>query len=74
VRNSDHEVISDPARALERARRLIPDFEGELVPASRHDMSSSQHRVVGARVLEFLKTRRPDDRAEIAARSVAVLA
>src|SRR5262249_27313143 len=22
----DHEVISDPARALERARRLIPDF------------------------------------------------
>ena len=28
----DHEVISDPAKALERARRLIPDFRGELVP------------------------------------------
>ena len=28
----DHEVIYDPATALARARRLIPDFEGELVP------------------------------------------
>src|SRR5262245_2002714 len=51
----DHEVISDPAEALERARRLIPDFEGELVPGCRHDMCSSQHQMVDARVLEFLK-------------------
>lgn len=51
----DHEVISDPTEALARARRLIPDFEGELVPGCRHDMCISQYRIVDARVLEFLK-------------------
>jgi pimeloyl-ACP methyl ester carboxylesterase len=51
----DHEVISDPARALERAHRLIPDFEGELVGGCRHDMCASRHDIVDARVLEFLK-------------------
>jgi len=51
----DHEVISDPARALERARGLIPDFEGELVPGCRHDMCSSQHDIVDSRVLDFLQ-------------------
>jgi len=50
----DQEVISDPARALERARRLIPEFEGELVPRSSHEMCVSQHRIVGARILAFL--------------------
>ena len=67
----DHEVISDPARALERARLLIPDFEGELVPGCRHDMCSSQHHIVNARVLDFLKKRRVDDRAAATERSVA---
>ena len=51
----DHEVICDPATALARARRLIPDFEGELVPGCSHDMCFSQHRIVDARVLDFLK-------------------
>ena len=51
----EHEVICDPAAALARARRLIPDLEGELVPGSSHDMCFSQHRIVDARVLEFLK-------------------
>ena len=50
----EHEVISDPARALLRARRLIPDFEGELVWGCRHDMCASRHRFVDARVLDFL--------------------
>jgi pimeloyl-ACP methyl ester carboxylesterase len=50
----DREVIYDPATALARARRLIPDFEGELVPRCRHDMCFSQHRIVDARVLDFL--------------------
>jgi pimeloyl-ACP methyl ester carboxylesterase len=50
----DHEVISDPTRALERARRLIPDLRGELVPGARHEMCVRQHRIVNARVLEFL--------------------
>jgi len=67
----DHEVISDPARALERARRLIPDFEGELVPDCRHDMSSTQYQIVDARVLDFLKKTQPGNRAATTARSVA---
>ena len=50
----DHEVISDPAAAVERARRLVPDVRGELVPGARHEMCVRQHRIVNARVLEFL--------------------
>jgi pimeloyl-ACP methyl ester carboxylesterase len=49
------EVIYDPAASLERARRLIPNFEGELVPRASHDMSFSQAQFVDARILEFLK-------------------
>jgi pimeloyl-ACP methyl ester carboxylesterase len=56
----DHEVISDPASALERARRLIPDFRGELVSGSRHEMYVRQHRIVDARVLEFIDESRSD--------------
>ncbi|MGE5245288.1 MAG: alpha/beta fold hydrolase [Betaproteobacteria bacterium] len=62
----DHEVICDPARALERARRLIPDFRGELVPGSSHEMCASRHEIVDARVLEFL-----DDRGKMSERVVA---
>jgi pimeloyl-ACP methyl ester carboxylesterase len=67
----DHEVISDPARALERARRLIQNFEGELVAGCRHDMCASRHDIVDARVLEFLRKTPVDDRAAAARRSVA---
>jgi pimeloyl-ACP methyl ester carboxylesterase len=67
----DHEVISDPAEALERAHRLIPNFEGELVPGCRHDMCSTRHHIVDARVIDFLQKPRPDDRAATNERSVA---
>jgi pimeloyl-ACP methyl ester carboxylesterase len=50
----DHEVIYDPEEALARARRLIPELEGELVPNTSHDMTFVQHRLVDARALEFL--------------------
>jgi pimeloyl-ACP methyl ester carboxylesterase len=63
----DHEVISDPTMALERARRLIPDLRGELVPGARHEMCVSQHQIVNARVLEFLK----DSRHNVSERVVA---
>ena len=65
----DHEVICDPATALARARRLIPDVQGELVPRSSHDMCFSQHRIVDARVLDFLN----DKRRNISERVVAHL-
>ena len=67
----DEEVISDPARALDRARRLIPDFEGELVPGCRHVMVSSRSDIVNARVLNFLKKTSTEARAATAERSVA---
>jgi len=51
----DREVIYDPAKALARARALLPNFGGELVPHCNHDMCFSQHRIVDARVLDFLK-------------------
>ena len=50
----DKEVICDAAIAFDRARQLLPHFEGELIPGCRHDMCLSQSRLVNARVLEFL--------------------
>jgi pimeloyl-ACP methyl ester carboxylesterase len=67
----EHEVICDPATALARARGLFPDVQGELVPACNHDMCFSQRRIVDARVLDFLKKTRTDDRGAITERSVA---
>jgi pimeloyl-ACP methyl ester carboxylesterase len=66
----DDEVIYDSAKALERARRLIPHVEGELIPGCRHNMCFSQSRIVDARVLDFLK-RRGGPQAETERRSVA---
>jgi pimeloyl-ACP methyl ester carboxylesterase len=67
----EQEVVCDPATALARARQLFPDVQGELVPRSKHDMCFSQHRMVDARVLDFLKETRTDDRSAITERSVA---
>lgn len=50
----DKEVMYDPTQALARSQALLPNFEGELVPHSSHDMCSSQYQIVNARVLEFL--------------------
>ena len=66
----DGEVIYDPAQAFDRARRLIPHVERELIPRCRHDMCFSQSRIVDARVLEFLE-KRGDQQAETEQRSVA---
>jgi pimeloyl-ACP methyl ester carboxylesterase len=55
----EQEVIYDPVAALARARRLVSDLEGGLVPASRHDMCVRQRAIVDARVLDFLKETRP---------------
>jgi hypothetical protein len=50
---------------------LFPDVQAELVPRSSHDMCFSQHRIVDARVLAFLKEARTDDQSRITERSVA---
>jgi pimeloyl-ACP methyl ester carboxylesterase len=67
----DHEVICDPAAALARALRLIPDCRGELVRGPRHEMCASQYRPVDARVLDFLKKTRRDDQTSTTERTVA---
>jgi pimeloyl-ACP methyl ester carboxylesterase len=51
----EDEVLYDAAAAMARASRLVPDFQGDLVPDCRHDMCASQSRTVDARVLEFLE-------------------
>jgi pimeloyl-ACP methyl ester carboxylesterase len=65
------EVIYDPVKALARARRLIPHFQGELVPRSKHDMCFSQHRIVDARILDFLKRTTTRDQDHTSERFVA---
>jgi len=50
----EREVIYDSVKALARARRLIPDFRGELVPGGNHNMCGSRYRIVDARMLDFL--------------------
>jgi pimeloyl-ACP methyl ester carboxylesterase len=67
----DHEVIYDPARALARARQLIPDCQGALVLGPRHEMCVSHHHIVDARVIDFLTETRTDDQRTTAIRSAA---
>jgi len=50
----DREVIYDPVKAMDRARQFIPNFEGDLVPGSNHNMCGSHFRIVDARILNFL--------------------
>ena len=50
----ENEVLYDAAKALGRARELIADFQGELIPNCSHDMSMTRHDVVNARILTFL--------------------
>lgn len=50
----EDEVIFNPAKALARARHLISEFDGELIPDCRHDMSISQHHIVQPLLLGFL--------------------
>jgi len=65
------EVIYDPATALARAHRLIPNFQGDLLPSSSHDMCFSQQQLVDAHILDFLRERRTDDQDKATGRSVA---
>ena len=50
----ENEVIYNATKALARAKQLIIDLTGELVPNCGHDISFSQHKIVNERVLTFL--------------------
>jgi pimeloyl-ACP methyl ester carboxylesterase len=51
----EREVIFDPPSGLARARRLLPNIQGELLPRSSHEMCVSQHALVDRRILDFLE-------------------
>ncbi len=50
----DHEIVYDPTAALERAARLIPDVEIELVDNGGHLFHLEQPESTDARILRFL--------------------
>ena len=56
----EREVIFDPRSALTRARRLMPDLEGALVPRSSHEMCFGQRDLVDGRILDFLQKTETD--------------
>jgi pimeloyl-ACP methyl ester carboxylesterase len=49
------EVIYDVPATLERARRLVPHLEADLIPNASHEMTYSQAGVVDEHILQFLK-------------------
>jgi pimeloyl-ACP methyl ester carboxylesterase len=49
------EVLYDSTAALNRAKRLIPNLEAELIPQASHEMAFGRHQLVDARILTFLK-------------------
>jgi hypothetical protein len=50
----DHDRLYPP-KALERARRVIPNLEGEIIPQAGHFMNLEQQVLVNKHVLAFLK-------------------
>jgi len=58
----EQEKAYDAAAALKRAKRLVPNLEGELIPRASHDMSVGQHDIVDKRILDFLE---PDSQARL---------
>jgi pimeloyl-ACP methyl ester carboxylesterase len=52
----DHEVIYEPSRVLERARRLMPHIEAELIAGGGHLFPVDQADATNTRMLKFLKS------------------
>ena len=50
----ENEVIYDASKAFTRARQLIPNLTGELVPNCGHDISFNKYATVNERMLVFL--------------------
>jgi pimeloyl-ACP methyl ester carboxylesterase len=49
----DKERVLDPVRAVERARRLVPGVETEIIPGAGHALPIDQPGIVNARLLKF---------------------
>ena len=53
----DREMIYDPAAAVERARRLIPDVDARVLPGVGHLLGMQQPEVINPIVVRFLAER-----------------
>jgi len=49
----EHSVIYHPRRAYQRALRLIPNVQAEIIPAASHALNSQKADYVNARILKF---------------------
>ena len=49
------EALYDPVAAIERAKRLIPNIQTELIPQASHDLPVSKAEIVDQKILKFLK-------------------
>jgi pimeloyl-ACP methyl ester carboxylesterase len=50
----DRERVIDPVRVLERARRLMPNIQAELIENAGHLMPVDQPDATNERILKFL--------------------
>jgi pimeloyl-ACP methyl ester carboxylesterase len=48
------EVIYDPLRSIERAKRLVPNIQARLVPEASHDLAYFQAKIVDDLILNYL--------------------
>lgn len=67
----ERDVIYNPAKALARALRLIPDVRGTLIPDVSHDMVFSQRHVVDAQMVDFLSGADANESGNARERAVA---
>lgn len=51
----EKEVIFSAPKAIDRAKRLMPDIKAEMIPEASHLLSMDQPEMVDARILKFLK-------------------
>lgn len=51
----DHEVIYDWRKALDRAKRLLPDLTTDVLPGAGHFLIAEQPELFNRRVLQFLR-------------------
>jgi pimeloyl-ACP methyl ester carboxylesterase len=51
----ENEVLYNPRRALNRAKRHMPNLEGEIVPNAGHAINLDRKEFINSRVFEFLR-------------------
>ncbi len=51
----EKEVIHFAQKAIDRAKRLMPDIQAEMIPEASHILSMDQPEIVNERILRFIK-------------------